>query len=151
MEHTWPNIQSICPKSLHSWATLRDPMDHSPPVSSIHGILQAGGLKWAAFSFSKGYSQPSDQTFVSPLLHYQTGSLPLVPILVSIKFNWVPMRWWRIPSTKHRWLLLISIRKYSTLRLKGLFWHGSKSLGIIQTRRSYIQVGFEKFFGTSKR
>ena len=87
LEHTRPNIPSICPKSLHSCPTLCDPMDHSPPVSSIHGILQAGVLEWVAFSFSRGYSQPRDQTFVSHLLHYQMGSLPLVPILVSIKFN----------------------------------------------------------------
>ena len=28
-------------KSLQSWPTLCDPMDHSPPGSSVHGILQA--------------------------------------------------------------------------------------------------------------
>ena len=29
--------------------TLRDPMDHSPPDSSVHGVLQARILMWVAF------------------------------------------------------------------------------------------------------
>ena len=40
-------------------------MDCSLPVSSVHGILQAGKLEWVAISFSRGSSQPRDQTQVS--------------------------------------------------------------------------------------
>ena len=29
--------------------TLCDPMDCSPPGSSLHGLLQAGTLEWVAF------------------------------------------------------------------------------------------------------
>ena len=59
--------------------TLYDPMDCSPPGSSVHGILQARILEWAAISFSRGSSQPRDQTCVSYIsLHWQVGSLPLV-------------------------------------------------------------------------
>ena len=32
--------------------TLSDPMDCSPPGSSIHGIFQARGLEWGAIAFS---------------------------------------------------------------------------------------------------
>ena len=32
---------------------------------TIHGILQARILEWVAFSFSRGSSQPRDQTQVS--------------------------------------------------------------------------------------
>ena len=32
--------------------TLRDPMDCSPPGSSIHGIFQARVLEWGAIAFS---------------------------------------------------------------------------------------------------
>ena len=39
-------------KSLQSWPTLGDPMDGSPPGSSVPGILQAGTLDWVAISFS---------------------------------------------------------------------------------------------------
>ena len=35
-----------------SYQTLRDPMDCSPPGSSVHGIFQAGVLEWGAIAFS---------------------------------------------------------------------------------------------------
>ena len=35
-----------------SCLTLCDPMDCSPPGSSVHGILQARGLEWGAIAFS---------------------------------------------------------------------------------------------------
>ena len=31
----------------------------------VHGFLQARILKWVAFPFSRGFSQPGDQTQVS--------------------------------------------------------------------------------------
>ena len=36
-----------------SCPTLRDPMDCSPPDSSVHGIFQARVLEWGAIAFSK--------------------------------------------------------------------------------------------------
>ena len=45
--------------------TLWDPLDCSPPSSSVHGIFQARILEWIAISSSKGSSQPRDQTCVS--------------------------------------------------------------------------------------
>ena len=39
-------------KSLQLCLTLCDPMDSSPPGSSVHGILQARILEWVAISFS---------------------------------------------------------------------------------------------------
>ena len=39
-------------KSLQSCPTLCDPIDGSPPGSSVHGILQARTLEWVAISFS---------------------------------------------------------------------------------------------------
>ena len=39
-------------KSLQSCPTLHDPMDCSPPGSSIHGIFQAKVLEWGAIAFS---------------------------------------------------------------------------------------------------
>ena len=40
-------------KSLQSFPTLRDPMDCSPPGSSVHGIFQARVLEWGAIAFSE--------------------------------------------------------------------------------------------------
>ena len=42
-----------------------DPMDCSLPGSSVHGILQARIPEWVAISFSRGSSQPRNQTRVS--------------------------------------------------------------------------------------
>ena len=44
-----------------SCPTLCDPMDCSPPGSSVHGILQARILEWVATSFSRGSSRPRDE------------------------------------------------------------------------------------------
>ena len=49
-------------KGPQSCPTLSDPM-----VYTVHGILQAKILEWAAFPFSRGSSQPRDQTQVSHL------------------------------------------------------------------------------------
>ena len=48
-----------------SYPTLCDPMDCSPPGSSVCGILQARILEWVAISSSRGSSQRRDQTCVS--------------------------------------------------------------------------------------
>ena len=45
--------------------TLCDPMDHSLPGSSVHGIFQANVLEWVAISFFRGSSQPRDWAWVS--------------------------------------------------------------------------------------
>ena len=38
------------------------PYGTEPPGSSVHGILQARILQWVVISFSRGSSQPRDQT-----------------------------------------------------------------------------------------
>ena len=47
-----------------SCPTVCDDMDCSPPASSVHSILQARILEWAAIPFSRGLSQSGDQTRV---------------------------------------------------------------------------------------
>ena len=42
-------------KSLQSCPTLYDPIDGSPPGSSVPGILQARILEWVDTSFSNAY------------------------------------------------------------------------------------------------
>ena len=46
-----------------SYLTPCDPMDCSPPGSSVHGILQARTLEWVAIPFSRRW--PRDRTQVS--------------------------------------------------------------------------------------
>ena len=46
-----------------SFPTLCDPTDCSPPVSSVHGILQARILEWVAIPFSREAPRPKGQTW----------------------------------------------------------------------------------------
>ena len=50
---------------LQSCPTLWDPMDYSPPGSSVHGILQARTLEWVAVPSSRRSSRPRNWTQVS--------------------------------------------------------------------------------------
>ena len=54
-------VAQLCP-------TFCDPMDCSPPGSSVHRILQARILAWVAIPFSRGSSQPRDWTQVSGIV-----------------------------------------------------------------------------------
>ena len=53
-------------KLLQLCPTLCDPMDRSPPGSSVQGILQARILEWVATPFSRGSSQPREPAFLMP-------------------------------------------------------------------------------------
>ena len=52
-------------KSLQLCPTLCDPIDSSPPGSSVHGILQARILEWVAISFSGDVATSSHLWIVS--------------------------------------------------------------------------------------
>ena len=53
---TWPFLSSAAAaKSFQSCPTLCDPIDDSPPGSSVPGILQARILEWVAISFSNAW------------------------------------------------------------------------------------------------
>ena len=52
----WMKATELCP-------TIWDPMDYT-----VHGILQARVLEWVAIPFSRGSSQPRDQTQVSRIV-----------------------------------------------------------------------------------
>ena len=54
---------------------LCNPVDCSPPGSSVHGILQGRILVWVAEASSRGSSRPRDQTRI--FLHWRADSLPL--------------------------------------------------------------------------
>ena len=44
---------------------LCNPIDCSPPGSSVYRILQTRRLEWIAISFSRGSSRPRDRIWVS--------------------------------------------------------------------------------------
>ena len=52
----------MCAKSC---LTLCNPMDYSPPGSSVHAISQARILEWVSISYSRGSSWSRDRTHIS--------------------------------------------------------------------------------------
>ena len=71
----------VCPQS---WPTLCDPMDCSPPGSSVHGIIQARILEEVAVSYSEGSSQPRDRTCVSSVSSFSR----------RILYHFPGLPWW---------------------------------------------------------
>jgi len=55
-------LPDVHAKLLQSCQNLCDPMDHSPPGFSVHGILQVRILEWVTVFFLQGSLQPRDQT-----------------------------------------------------------------------------------------
>ena len=60
----WIPVRSV-PAQLLSHPTLCNPMDCSPPISSVHGFLQEKILQYVATPFSRGSYRPRDQTWFS--------------------------------------------------------------------------------------
>ena len=97
LDEASPPLTRVCvcvcahaPSSL----TLCPSVDCSPPGSSVHGISQAGILEWVAISFSKGSSQPRDQTRVSCtagrfFTNWATREALFVSLLSNIMFPFV--------------------------------------------------------------
>ena len=71
---------SVRPKSLQSCLTLCDPVDCSPPGSSVRGIFQARMLKWAA--------TPSSRDLLDP------GVEPASPVLAGGLFFFITSATW---------------------------------------------------------
>ena len=68
-----------------------DPMDCSPPGSSVHGIFQAKVLEWGAIAFSYTAAAKSLQwcpTLCDPIIGGPPGS-PVPGILQARTVEWV--------------------------------------------------------------
>ena len=60
----------VCAKSLQLYQTVCNPVDHSPPGSSVHGILQERIVEWVAMPSFKGSSTPGNEpaSLTTPVL-----------------------------------------------------------------------------------
>ena len=84
-----------CAKSLQSCLTCCNPVDCSPPGSSVHGISQARALKWVAIPISSGSSWPRGQAYVScvswigreVLYHWATWEATIYSNIILINSN----------------------------------------------------------------
>ena len=94
---------------------------HDPIDYTVHGILQARILEWVAIPFSRGSSQPRDQTQVS----HTTGRFLTVLATRSPKKCW----------TCAKWLVL---KKDSSLRNL----HSSRKIELIhiQHHHTYVKI-----------
>ena len=94
----------VCAQSCPS---LCDPMDCSPPGSSVHGISQARILEWAAMSFSKRFFLTwGSHPYLLHLLHClalsHLGSQKIwyfptfswFSLGVYVNLNWYPVSQW---------------------------------------------------------
>ena len=63
--HWDPARRCLCMLVAQSCLILCNPLDCSPPGSSVHGILQAGIPEWVSMPSSRASSQPRDQSWVS--------------------------------------------------------------------------------------
>ena len=69
----------VSAKSLHSCLTLCDPTDHSLPGSSVHGNSPGQNTGVGCHALQKGIFPTQGSKSLLCLLHWQAGSLPLVP------------------------------------------------------------------------
>ena len=76
--------------------TLCDPIDYTPPGSSVHRILQARILEWFAIPFSRESSWPRDGTcfccvsWIGRYIHYHWTSWEAIcDLRYVIKSHWI--------------------------------------------------------------
>ena len=101
----WECSRALCP-------ALCDPVDGSPPGSSIHGILQARILEWVAISFSRGSSWPRDRTQVSRIAGRCFNLWP--------SFPGYHRRFWKSVWFNHTLMNLVSLRRQKLNRWNNL-------------------------------
>ena len=88
-----------------SCPSVCNPMDCSPPGSTVHGISQARILEWVAIPFSRGSSRPSVPTRVS------ADSLPSEPPGKSLKY----------PQTETKYVIANWMDKFIRIRKTHFF------------------------------
>ena len=100
--------------------TLWDPLDCSPPGSSVHGISQAWILEWVHIFYSRGSSQPRDGTHVfcvscvgrQILYHCDNGKINRIqklggPPLFSLFYNPLQYSCLENPMNREAWRAVV--------------------------------------------
>ena len=81
-------VECICAQSLQSCLILCDPMDCSPPGSSVHGILLARILEWVAIPSSRASSRPRDRTSIPTFSALAGGFFTTSTIWEALRHLW---------------------------------------------------------------
>ena len=87
-QRSW-NLGMCGCSGAQSCLTLCDPVDCSPPGSSVLGILQARTLEWVDISSSRGYSWPRLCSVIVPLFPPESSFLldSLDPVFKNFPFT----------------------------------------------------------------
>ena len=134
----WGNTVCCVCLVAQSYLTLCDPMDCSPPGSSVHGILQARILERVTMPSSRGSSQPRDWTMVSWiaggfLLSEPPGKCDvwrdLLRLVMSDLWIRVILRWYYLPNSRIFRYIGITVQNIlcwpvlpNPLSLEYIFW-----------------------------
>ena len=98
LDVTFINFVSAAAKSLQSCPTLCNPIDGSPPGSTIPGILQARTLEWGAIAFSNFVSTHTKKWWRvdTIILASKIGlsSEALVGVLLGVSGDEIPVHLW---------------------------------------------------------
>ena len=79
-------LESLCVRA-QSCPTFCNPMDCSPPSSSVLGILQARVLEWVAIPFSKDLYPGTERRSPALQMEVPLFELPGKPILDSTLYQ----------------------------------------------------------------
>ena len=79
------NIACMCAKLIQSCPTFWDAMDCNPPGSSVHGFSRQEYWSWLLCPPPGDLPTQGSNPSLLCLLHWQVGSLPLVPSGKPIK------------------------------------------------------------------
>ena len=127
-----------------SCPTLSDPLDCSPPGSSVHGIFQARELEWGAIAFCWGLSIVPDMVYLGICSIRQCV---LRCCWWSVWYGSGPTCWWRswfsclvVPSPVGRGVL------QSPTIILYLLIYPLRSIGFpLAFSRFYVVFSFQKF------
>ena len=120
-------------KSLQSCPTLWDPIDGSPPGSTIPGILQARILEWVAISFSKAWKWKLKVKSHSRVGLFMTPWTEAYQAPLSMRFSRQEY-WSGVPLPA----VLIKIQQ------KKCFWHKYKNSYGISRTPNFCEDNLEK-------
>ena len=107
-----------------SCLTLSDPMDCSPPGSSIHGIFQARVLEWGVIAFSNQYELVDIYFILWVISNNTLFNLQILPLLTfGSSFRLAPVFFWHTYLWQTYICLLFLLALLYFLALEDVFWH----------------------------
>ena len=134
LSHCFPIlVQGSEVKSL-SRVWLCNPMDCSPPGSSVCEISQARILEWFVISFSRGSSWPRDQTHISCIAckFFSPRMIKLNKYSTNSTFSMSVLVWLS--------LLFFSLLFPFLIDLSGLFWPRYTQSGLFRYQLGMHQI-----------